>query len=499
MIFELASLILNIQVILVFIVVFLTSIWYLKRRSLSGLPPGPPCLPVIGSLPWIGLQRTAAFPKLREKYGDVFTIYVFSRPIVVLASYETIKEALVDNGDVFSDRSDKVDVFVVRENLKNQGVVFSNGQLWKDSRRFCLRTLRDFGIGKLSLEGKVMDEVNTCIEEFLKQNNQPFDPQFIIGQCVSNIICSIIFGQRFEYNDPGFLQFWQNFNRSIRFAEKIHLVDHFPFLKYIPGDPLCYKANIASVDLVNCFLDDHIAQHRESFDPENVRDFIDAYLKEESEAAGHGSEGIFIDGQIRRLALDLFVAGSETTAETLRWGLLFLMENEDVQTKVQNEIDKVIGASRPPSVTDRANMPYTEATIMEIQRCADLLPGDTPHAPSKDCTFRGYHIPAGTMIIPYLTSALQDKVFKSMHKFDPENFLDQQKVVKPEQFIPFSTGPRVCLGESLAKMELFLFLTALLQRFTFRPEKGKPVPKSERHEAVMVAPVPFKCRALERN
>lgn len=173
------------------------------------------------------------------------------------------------------------------------GVVFSNGEVWKSGRRFCLRTLRDFGLGKLSLEGKIMEDVKMCINEFIQQNNQPFDPQFIMGRCVSNIISSITFGQRFEYNDPVFLQFLQELDENTGNNGKLELLHHFPFLKYVPGDPCCYKRIISYFRSVSDFVDEQIKQHRGSFDPQHVRSFIDAYLKEESEMANRETDGLF--------------------------------------------------------------------------------------------------------------------------------------------------------------------------------------------------------------
>ncbi|XP_064193469.1 cytochrome P450 2D9-like [Anguilla rostrata] len=151
------------------------------------------------------------------------------------------------------------------------------------------------------------------------------------------------------------------------------------------------------------------------------------------------------------------------------------MTHPDVQERCQKEIDEVLGEKEQASYEDRHKMPYTQAMIHEAQRVADTVPLSVFHTTTKDTRLMGYHIPKGTVIIPNLSSVLsEESQWKFPKEFNPSNFLnDQGEFVKPEAFMPFSTGSRVCLGEGLARMELFLILVTLLRRFKFVwPEDG---------------------------
>ncbi|XP_074793868.1 cytochrome P450 2F1-like [Natator depressus] len=146
-------------------------------------------------------------------------------------------------------------------------------------------------------------------------------------------------------------------------------------------------------------------------------------------------------------------------------------------------------------------MPHTNAVIHEVQRFGDVIPMGLQHAVTRDTRFRGFLLPEGTNIIPLLFSVHNNPgQFKDPATFGPAHFLDPRGGFrKHDAFMAFSTGKRICLGEGLARMELFLFFTAILQSFALtslaRPEEIVILPLMS---GLGNVPGPYEFRAVPR-
>ncbi|XP_062996470.1 cytochrome P450 2G1-like isoform X3 [Elgaria multicarinata webbii] len=404
---------------------------------------------------------------LREKYGPVFTVYFGTRPIVVLCGHDAVKEALIDKAEEFSGRKTNP---TLERTFQGHGVVFSEGERWKQMRRFSLTVLRNFGMGKKTIEERIKEEAQFLLEEFQKTNQKPFDPTYYLSRAVANVICSIVFGDRFDYKDKEFQSLLEMIYNTFKETStaRAQLYDMYvEVLKYFPG-PETKIYNM--LDNMRVFIAKRVKENQKTLDPNSPRDFIDCFLIQmEKEKDNPSSE--FNIKNLELTTLNLFFGGTETVSSTLRYGFLLLMKYPDVQAKMHEEIDQVIGQNRVPNIEDRSQMPYVDAVIHEVQRVSDLLPMDVPHSVIRDTEFRGYIIPKGTEIYPLLNTVLNDPTkFDTPDAFNPGHFLDEDgRFKKNDAFVPFSSGKRICLGEALARMELFLFFTTILQRFRLKP------------------------------
>ncbi|XP_041517041.1 cytochrome P450 2C25-like [Microtus oregoni] len=444
----------------------LLSLWR-QSSERAKLPPGPIPLPVLGNFLQIDVKDISqCLTNFSKVYGPVFTLYFGMKPTVVLHGYEAVKEALIDHGEEFAGRGS----FPMAERInKGLGIIFSNGNRWKEIRRFTLTTLRNLGMGKRNLENRVQEEAQCLVEELRKTNGLSCDPTFILSCAPCNVICSTVFQNRFDYKDQDFLNLKEKVNENVRILSTpwMQVCNNFPSLiDYCPGS----HHTVSKIsEYIISYLLERIKEHQESLNVANPRDFIDYYLIKLKQAS-HNEQSEFTLENLATTVFDLFGAGTETTSTTLRYALLLLLKHPDVTAKVQEEIHRVVGRNRSPCMQDRSHMPYTDAVIHEVQRFINLIPINLPHAVTCDIKFRNYIIPKGTTVITSLTSVLNDsKEFINPEIFDPGHFLDKNgNFKKSDYFVPFSTGKRICAGEGLARMELFLFITTILQNFKLK-------------------------------
>ncbi|XP_078677201.1 cytochrome P450 2U1-like [Branchiostoma floridae x Branchiostoma belcheri] len=474
----------------------LLAVWIMRRPP--NIPPGPLGWPLLG-VTFSGKAEPLVATDWIRKYGDVVSCYHGPLPVVYLGSYDVIREALVKNAENFSSRPPPWNPVVAA--FKTKGVVQEPyGPTWKEHRKFTLMSLRDFGVGKRSLEGKILEEAQALVDEISKKENQGFCISNMMQVTVANVICSIVFGSRYEYDDPKFIALMEAVNILFSTPLSTLRLGLIPILRYIPVVNRGFlKAQEVTLHIRN-HIQEQIWKHEATFDPNDIRDFIDAFLLEKRGRQADENT-TFTEQQNIMVVLDLFLGGTETTSTTLRWALLYMILHPDVQETVQREIDSVIGPDRDPSMAHRAQMPYTEATLTELSRLSTITPLSLAHTTSNDVAFRGYNILKGTIVWPNLWVVHHDpRLWPDPHKFDPARFLDAAgKFVKREEVIPFSIGRRVCLGEQLARMELFLFFTSLLQRFSFKLPEGAAVPSEEGVFGTTHSPLPFKLVAIPRN
>ncbi|XP_038066319.1 cytochrome P450 2J6-like [Patiria miniata] len=502
---------LDVRTVLLGVFLLLVLRWLLGRPK--NLPPGPWGFPLLGSVPamvWCmlrGLEFHHQFEKYAAKYGPIFRIKIFNKTVVVLNDYALVKEAF--QHPQLSNRPKSL----FTEVLKLEGVAASNGEAWLELRRFCLTVLRSFGVGKSSFEEQIGTEAEELMKELAAFKGKPFNPKPFLGNAVSNVICSVIFGKRYKYDDKEFMHLLGLMSRNIKLVGGGGAITFIPSLRYLPFLPI--PELLSNFEELLNFARNVIDTHRKTFDADNLKDFTDAYLMEIQQNLSRDKEGMLPDGKHLKASkfghlgernivgtiLSLFAAGSETTATTLQWAILYMMVNPDVQKRVQAEIDDVVGRNRMPRMADIPELHFTRAVIWEVQRLANIVPLGVPHAAASDIYLRGFFIPKDALLVPNMWTIFRDpKHWPEPEQFKPERFLNERGVaVKPEELIPFSTGRRSCIGEHLAKMELFLFFSFFMHQFTFKKPQNSPPLALKGKGGITHSPQPYDLCAISRE
>ncbi|XP_052089394.1 cytochrome P450 2B4-like, partial [Mytilus californianus] len=211
---------------------------------------------------------------------------------------------------------------------------------------------------------KKQEEARFLVELFAKQNKKPFDVSKVFSKATSNIISSIIFGSRFDFNNPDFNSLLGNIDYL--FKTNRTSGNFFPlpaFLNPFDKTNMIVKNRRAIQDYIRSRIDDE----RRSFDPNNVRHFLDLYLQQEGKSNSKISEN-----HLLLTLADLYIAGTDTASVTLQWSMLYMIKYPDVQKKCRDEILEVIGGDRNPVVKDKDYLHYVMATLHEVQRIATI-------------------------------------------------------------------------------------------------------------------------------
>ncbi|XP_026101272.1 cytochrome P450 2M1 [Carassius auratus] len=456
-----------VSVVLAFLAFLL--LWKIRGKpsSFERLPPGPATYPLLGNLFQFNIKEAYKYYlELSKKYGSVVTIWLANSPVVIISGYQALKDTMIGLGEEFSGRA--IYPLLMKSTL-GYGVLSTSGHRWKEMRRYTLMTLKDFGMGRRSIEERVREEAENLVEMFKKFEGSAFSPAEMLMNAVSNVICNIVFGHRFEFEDPQFKSLLRTVNAyfSILSSPLGQIYNIFPRLvSLFPGK---HHQLFKDLEEAREYCKREAQARMNILDSSCPQDFIEAFVLKIKEEKDKPNTEYNLDNLIS-VVWNMFSAGTETTSSTLRHALLLMMKHPDIQERVQKEIDEIVGQDHWPSIENRQNLPYTDAVIHEIQRHMDLSPIAVPHKMMCDTEYNGYVIPKGVTVFPLLSSVLIDpKLWKNPNCFYPENFLDANgRFQKNDAFVVFGMGKRACLGEALARKELFIFFTSLLQHFTFR-------------------------------
>ncbi|KAJ7319207.1 hypothetical protein OS493_036370 [Desmophyllum pertusum] len=474
--------------------VILVTLIVNRFTATKNLPPGPFPLPIIGNAHKISHDsRHLDLTALEKQYGKVFRLYLGSQLVIV--------EVLVTKSAEFAGRPSLYTLEIYLQN--GDGIALADySPKWRLHRKIVVSALKMYSTGKLKQESIINDEFDLLLKRVASRNGQPHDITKEIRLAVTNVICTLVFGSRYELDDPEFTKVTEITEGIVKMIASGSVVDALPWLRFFPFKSvqnLKEKCNERD-ELVGRIYREHVEANR----VENPQDLTDALLKAKKEAEDEDSsiKGFLTDQQLIMTMGEVFLGGSETTASSLCWALLYLIYNPEVQQKLHQELDQVIGPDRLPELRDNEKLPYVKATITETLRISSI--GHlSPRKTTVDTTLQGYDIPKGTTVLVNFWSLHHDPaIWDDPEDFRPERFLDEDgKFVPPraDRFLVFSAGRRSCLGEHLARIKLFLAFARLLHIFKFENPPGSDLPTLKPITGLVLMPQPFSVCAFKRH
>ncbi|XP_071393946.1 cytochrome P450 1A1 [Centroberyx affinis] len=449
--------------------------------------PGPKPLPIIGNVLEVGSKPYLSLTAMSKRYGPVFQIQIGMRPVVVLSGNDMIRQALIKQGEDFAGRPDLYSFQFIND---GKSLAFSTDQagVWRARRKLALSALRSFS----SLEGTT-PEYSCMLEEHICKEGEylikqlktvmkadgSFDPFRHIVVSVANVICGMCFGRRYSHDDQELLSL---VNLSDEFGQVVgsgNPADFIPMLRFLPSVTMKKFVDINA--RFNTFVQKIVSEHYATYDKDNIRDITDSLIDHcEDRKLDENSNVQMSDEKIVGIVNDLFGAGFDTISTALSWSVMYLVAYPEIQERLYHELKDKVGLNRTPLLSDKPNLPLLDAFIMEIFRHSSFLPFTIPHCTTKNTSLDGYFIPKNTCVFINQWQINHDpELWKDPSSFNPERFLSADGTefnkLEGEKVTVFGMGKRRCIGEVIARNEVYLFLAILVQRVRFHAMPGEPL------------------------
>ncbi|XP_071494327.1 cytochrome P450 2J5-like [Diadema antillarum] len=489
------------------LLVIVGVIWlmlHLAERARYRLPPGPTGLPFIGSYLSLGSVKCGheLFLKWAQEYGDIYTFRIFGTRFVLLNHYSLVHDSFQS-----ADINDRAVILPFNRALgrkdSNSGLALvtnSEGPTWKEQRQFIKNMFRDIRAATNNFEDIVSAVTSKLMAEVARKDGALFDPAEMVTVSVSNITICIMTGKIYDYDDSEFVSMSKLASKVFDWMGPAAFLYHVPLLARLPL-AINKKGDAVALNMME-FLTAIIRRHRESFTPDKkATDIIYGFLAEQHRRRSEGVDlGSFDNDCLVQLTLDFMLGGFETVSASLLWYFLCMAKYPKIQAKVQEELDRVVGRDRLPSLSDKPNLPYTQATIAECTRRYPAVPAQIPHGTRCDVKIGGYDIPKGSYVVNNsFTLAMSPGEWEDPECFRPERFLvDDGRGFNKQlemKLATFGVGRRTCPAEQLARIEMFIMSTHLLQRFTLTVDEETAL---EGRSLMTFSPLPYRVRALAR-
>jgi cytochrome P450 len=393
---------------------------------------------------------------------EFFKARLLMRRVYICNSPDTVNHAFIAHNQNFERKSPQM-----RHALKpllGDGLFVSDGETWKTRRRIVAPIVH---VSRLPTFAPIM--VETAVEAAERWGRLPdgasIDALSEMAELTAEIICRAIFGRKLGHDHArAIVQSFSEYQRKIGQTDFMSLLGLPDWVPRLYGRAITHAA-----DRIHRILDEIIASYRAR--PPDAEDSVIGKLLEARDQDGNP-----LDAEaLRDEAAVIFMAGHETTANSLAWTWYLLSQTPAVEARLHDELDQVLGG-RVPTLDDVGRLPYTRAVFEEALRLYPPVPLLAREC-LQDETIRGRPVKAGSivMVVPWLLHRHQ-RIWKKPDHFEPERFLPGAPDKPPKgAYVPFAIGPWICAGAAFGLTEAILCLATLAQRFQLRLAPGTAV------------------------
>jgi cytochrome P450 len=411
-------------------------------------PPGPPQQWLFGNLREFGRDRLETLSRWAREYGDLVWARFGPRVVLFLNHPDLVEEVLVNQNRKF------IKHYRLRDATRTlgQGLLISEGEFWRGQRKLAQPA---FHRERIAAYGILMVQLT---ERMLSTwaDGQVRDAQDDMMRLTLEIVAKTLFDAEIGGDSADVSAAMDTLMQAfvVRTASLLSLPHWLP-------TPMNIRVERA-IRRLERILHAVIAERRKS--GEDRGDLLSMLLRAQDEESGRR----MTDTQLRDEVMTLFMAGHETTANTLAWTWFLLSQHPEAEARLNEELETVL-AGKPPEFADLTRLPYTENVINETLRVFPTvwMVGRENIEPVE---LGGYEIPVGTtLLMPQWVIHRDARWFADPDEFRPERWEGglMQRLHRYAYF-PFGGGPRICIGNNFALMEAALVLATVAQKFRLR-------------------------------
>ncbi|KAL3840420.1 hypothetical protein ACJIZ3_025011 [Penstemon smallii] len=449
---------------------FIYLLW--NRKSSKHLPPGPYPLPIIGNLLQLGQKPHHSLTKLSKIYGPLMRLRLGSTDTIVVSSPEIAKQILQKHDLSFPGRGEKAASRALDHHAKSVACLPANSK-WRSLRKICKEQM--FSIQRLDASRGLRQEKLQKLRNYVQEccvNGQVIDIGKAAFVTSLNLISNTLFSLDFaDYNNDSSQELKEIIHSVMKVLGSPNLSDFFPIFGSFDPQGTKKEAEICFGKLLGKFegiINSRLQKSVENSTRKN--DLLEALLE-----ISEGNQSELSRDDMKHLLMDLFIAGSDTSAGTVEWIMTELLRNPKVMSKAKSELKSVIGENVQVEESDIPNLPYLQAVVKETFRYHPTGSFILRNKGENELEINNFVIPEHAGVLINLCAIGRDpSVWSNPDSFEPDRFLNSEIDYKGHNFelLPFGSGRRICPALPLAHRMVHLMVASLIHNFDWKLENG---------------------------